>query len=83
MRTKYLNRVKESDFIRWYCDDDKDFFVNFGNAVAIEIQNTGKCNLTIKKIFDECGYIPSLICESQFNDEEYQPHEVKLIKDIT
>lgn len=83
MRTKYLNRVTESSFIRWYFDDDKDFFANFGNTVALEIQKTGKCNLTIKKIFDECEYIPSKICESQFNDEEYQPHEVKLIKDIT
>lgn len=83
MRRKYLNRVMESDFIRWYFDDDKDFFANFGNTVALEIQKTGKCRLTIKDIFDTCEYIPSKICESAFPYEEYQPHEVRLIKDIS
>ena len=83
MRNKYLNRVTESNFIRWYFDEDKEFFANFGNTVALEIAKTGKCRLTIKDIFDTCEYIPSKICESQYKDEEYQPHEVKLIKDIT
>ena len=83
MRTKYLNRVTESSFIRWYFDEDKDFLADFGSSIALELIKTGKCTLTIKEIYDNCGHIPSEICETQFNDEEYQPYEVKLIKDIT
>lgn len=83
MRTKYLNRVKESDFIKWYFDEEKDFFTNLGREVADELIRTGKYSTTITEIFESCPYLPSRICEYQFDCDEYAPHEVILIPDIS
>lgn len=82
MRRKYLNRVTESDFINWYFSDSDDL-TEFAKGIIDKLAETGKCNLTVKKVFDNCGYIPSHICESKLDEEEYQPHEVRLVKDIS
>lgn len=82
MRRKYLNRVTESRFLEWYFQDQDDL-VAFARGILEELSVSGKSIITTKTIFDTCGYIPSHICESEFDNEEYQPHEVRLVKDIS
>lgn len=79
--------VTASAFIEWYFSDESDYR-DLGRDVAHALKESGYYNMTVKRLFDSCGYIPEHICES-FNKVyeedfiEYEPNDLIFIDDIT
>jgi len=73
-------KLKKERFINWYFSDN-DTRIDFGNNAISELEQFGKLNVTIKGLFDTCGYIPQWICEGQsINDEDdLEQWQVELI----
>jgi hypothetical protein len=74
-------KVTKERFINWYFSD-VETRIDFGNNAIDELEQFGKLNVTIKGLFDTCGYIPSSICEgidTEDLDEDLEPSDVELI----
>lgn len=77
-----LNTLKASKFIKWYFSDESDY-KDLGRDIAHELRASGYYNITIKSLFDTCGYIPGYICESPVDDVDFEPEDIIFIDDIT
>lgn len=78
------NKVLASRFIDWYYSDSSEI-KELGYATLNEFKTSGKINMSIEDIYDQCGYIPRWICLDSGdgnNDEEYDTIDVELINDI-
>jgi hypothetical protein len=78
------NKVLASRFIDWYYSDSSEIR-ELGYATLNEFKTSGKINMSIEDIYDQCGYIPRWICldsDGIISDEEYDPIDVELINDI-
>jgi hypothetical protein len=73
-------KLTKERFINWYFSDN-DTRIDFGNNAISELEQFGKLNVTIKGLFDTCGYIPQWICEGQSDetDDELSPLDIELI----
>ena len=47
-----------------------------------ELKATGESSVSIRELFDSCGYIPNYICEGDYEQEEYDPSELEFINDL-
>lgn len=75
--------IKASDFIEWYFSDESDYR-DLGSDVAFNLKQNGYYNMTIKRFFDACGYIPEHICELfEEVEEDMSPDDLIFIDDIT
>jgi hypothetical protein len=81
------NSVSASAFLEWYFDDDQSQFE--ANNMVAELMNSGTFTITVRELFDRCGYIPQYICNDcpppnqvNYEYEEYQPGEVDFLNDI-
>lgn len=77
--------VTASAFIEWYFSDESDY-KDLGRDVAYALKESGYYNMTVKRLFDSCGYIPEHICTTFVNvndDYEYEPNDLIFIDDIT
>ena len=84
----YKNKVSASAFLEWYFDDDTSRFET-DNMIS-QLSNDGTFTITIRELFDKCGYIPQHICydcpppdQVNYTYEDYQPEEVEFIDDVT
>lgn len=76
--------VAASAFIEWYFSDESDYR-DLGRDVAHALKESGYYNMTVKRFFDACQYIPESICEvfNEIHEEEYEPNDLIFIDDIT
>jgi len=78
-----LNKVKASEFLDWYIRDEEDFSM-LGCKVYDLLRDSGKANLRVVDLFNQCREIPADICEIE--DKEmisYQTEDVIFIDDLT
>lgn len=77
-----INTIKASKFLGWYLSSSDDMTYIAARTVE-ELRITGKFNITVEELFDECGYIPSHICENKIEGlEEYDPTDLTFINDL-
>lgn len=77
--------VKASDFIEWYFSDEDDT-LNIGREVIANLKSAGSHTVTVKGLFDTCGYIPEHICTTFANvddDYEFETNDLIFIDDLT
>jgi|694.fasta_scaffold93714_6 hypothetical protein len=81
--------ITASDFIEWYFSDEDDV-LNIGREVISALRTTGYSTITVKSLFDSCGYIRSDKCtifnadfENISDDYELQPSDLIFIDDLT
>ena len=77
--------ITASDFIAWYFSDEDDV-LNIGREVINAIRTTGSNTITVKSLFDSCGYIPEDKCTIFVNvndDYEFDPIDLIFIDDLT
>ena len=78
--------ITASDFIAWYFSDEDDV-LNIGREVISAIRTTGSNTITVKSLFDSCGYIPADKCTIFINvdddDDEFDPIDLIFIDDVT
>lgn len=78
----HKNKVTQSAFIDWFLNDS-EVSTNIMSDLISGLEVSGMYITSIQKLFDNCGYIPSWICEDTSTEEEYSSEEVELIDDIT
>ena len=77
------NKVKASKFLDWYFSESDDY-IAFGMKSAMELFENGKTSVSVVDIFNDCGYIPSYICEQKDDKvKEYLPIDLLFEDDIT
>jgi hypothetical protein len=77
------NKVKASKFLNWYFSDLDDYST-FGMKSVLSLSEHGSVSLSIVDIFNDCGYIPTSICEYKDSDkDEYLPSELLFEDDVT
>ena len=77
--------VTASSFIEWYFSDEDDT-LNIGREVIANLKSAGSHTVTVKGLFDTCGYIPEHICTMFANvddDYEFEPNDLIFIDDLT
>lgn len=81
---KKINSVTASRFLAWYFSES-DMVESFGQRAVEMLESEGFVNISAKQLFEECGYIPSFICEHVDVDwddaREYSPDEIEFIQD--
>jgi hypothetical protein len=81
---KKINSVTASRFLAWYFSDS-DMVKDFGQRAVEMLESEGFVNISAKQLFEECGYIPSFICEHVDVDwddsREYSPNMIEFIQD--
>ncbi len=78
-----LNKVRASEFLDWYIRDEEDFSM-LGCKVYDLLRDSGKANLRVVDLFNQCREIPADICEIE--DKEmisYRTEDVIFIDDLT
>ena len=79
------HKVLASRFIDWYYSDSSEI-KELGYATLNEFKTSGKINMSIQDIYDQCGYIPKYLCEDNDGIDqyttEYNIDEVELINDF-
>ena len=65
------NKVKASKFLEWYFSESDDY-IAFGMKSAMALFENGKISVSVVDLFNDCGYIPSDICEQK--DEQYKEY---------
>jgi hypothetical protein len=73
------NKVTTSRFLSWYFSDSSDAHA-IGYEVISALKSNGVFTISVKDLFDSCGYIPSDICIDAKEGIEYEPSQVELIK---
>jgi hypothetical protein len=77
------NKVKASKFLNWYFSELDDYST-FGMKSVLSLSEHGILSLSIVDIFNDCGYIPTSICEYKDSDKyEYLPSELLFEDDVT
>ncbi len=77
--------VTASSFIEWYFSDEDDT-LNIGREVIANLKSAGSHTVTVKGLFDTCGYIPEHICTTFANvddDYEFETNDLIFIDDLT
>lgn len=81
-----VGTILASTFIEWYLSDDSDV-KDLGRDVRTALQASGYFNITIKDLYDKCGYIPQRLCDGLMyevdEEQEFDPSELIFIDDIT
>jgi hypothetical protein len=80
MATTFLNKVTTTDFLSWYFSDPSDAHA-IGYEVISTLKSNGVFTISVRDLFDNCGYIPGHICVDNKEEIEYEPSQVELIKD--
>lgn len=78
-----LNKVRASEFLEWYIRDAEDYSM-LGCKVYDLLRDSGKANLRVVDLFNQCREIPADICEIE--DKEmisYRTEDVIFIDDLT
>ena len=79
--------VTASSFLEFYFSNEDDT-LNIGREIIANLKSAGTHTVTVKSLFDSCGYIPEHICES-FNEVheedfiEYEPNDLIFVDDLT
>lgn len=74
--------VLASKFLAWYISD-KDDIVTLGLHVLSQLTDHGKAEITVKELYDSCGYIPGFLVEGcEDSNEDFDPEDLKLINDL-
>jgi len=79
--------VTASSFLEFYFSNEDDV-LNIGREIIANLKSAGTHTVTVKSLFDSCGYIPEHICES-FNEVheedfiEYEPNDLIFVDDLT
>lgn len=83
MTKEFKNRVTASSFLQWYFSNSENTndAESIGNRAIASLNCEGSFNISVRILFDECGYIPQHICEDADGDNEYDPSEVCFIQD--
>lgn len=77
------NKVRASKFLNWYFSESDDY-VTFGMKSVLSLFEHGNISLSIVDIFNDCGYIPSDICEQKDDKvKQYLPIDLLFEDDIT
>jgi hypothetical protein len=77
--------ITASDFISWYFSDEDDV-LNIGREVISAIKTAGSSTITVKSLFDSCGYIPADKCTMFVkvdDDYEFEPNDLIFVDDLT
>ncbi|MEY2869810.1 MAG: hypothetical protein RIR01_2312 [Bacteroidota bacterium] len=87
IESKKKGLIKASVFVKWFYSDESDT-KDLGSDAVFNIKTNGYFNLTVKEVFDSCGYIPAHICdlfpgEEADEDDDVPPNELIFIDDIT
>lgn len=80
MTKEFKNQVTASSFLAWYFSDSDDA-KSIGNRVIASLNHDGSFEISVRELFDTCGFIPQHICEDADGDNEYDPSEVCFIQD--
>lgn len=82
--SQFKNKVTASNFLSWYFSDS-DMVESFGKRAVRMLSDEGFVNISARQLFEDCGYIPSFICEHLDVDwddaREYSPDEIEFIQD--
>jgi hypothetical protein len=70
--------VSRKAFLRWYFDDSADY-KQIGVQVVEDLMTTGKFEIDVEFLFENCGYIPGFITDGD-EDADYDTDQVNLIK---
>ena len=77
------NKVKASKFLEWYMSTGNDYKL-LGASIADKLFTDGKASISVVDLFNECGYIPSDICEQKDDKvKQYLPIDLLFEDDIT
>lgn len=74
------NKVKQSNFLRWYFSDTDDTYL-IGKRVIENLFSTGEFKINVRELINDCGYIPQYICEDTEGNADYWPNEIEIIED--
>lgn len=77
------NKVRASKFLSWYLLTDEDRY-SLGVRLADILFDKGTAKISVVDLFNDCGHIPTDICEYKDNDRSvYLPSELLFEDDIT
>jgi hypothetical protein len=77
------NKVRASKFLEWYMSTGNDYKL-LGASIADKLFTDGKASISVVDLFNECGNIPSDICEQVDHvNNWYQPIDLLFEDDIT
>lgn len=71
------NKVTASNFLKWFFSDTDDI-KTFGTLCVEMMEREGFVNISVRQLFDECGYIPGYICENKTKGD-YKPSQVEFL----
>ncbi len=71
-------KVNKNDFLDWFFSDNEDF-INFGNHIKSQLKKEGFTSITIRSLFDDCGYIAGDLIEDNKEGKDYSPKDCELI----
>lgn len=78
-----LNKVRASEFLDWYIRDEEDYSM-LGWKVYDLLRDSGKANLRVVDLFNQCSEIPADICEIEDKEAiSYQTEDLIFIDDLT
>jgi hypothetical protein len=80
LKKNYKNSVTASSFLQWYFSESDDV-TNLGDMALKSLEKEGTFNISVRMLFDTCGFIPQFICEDDDGDNEYEPSQVCFIQD--
>lgn len=73
--------LRKEELLDWlFCDSDDA--KQLGVKIITILQSNDSATVTVRELFDECGYIPThiLLNNHEFHeDEEFEPSEVELL----
>lgn len=77
------NKVRASKFLEWYLLYS-DLSINLVDIVSNMLFSNGKATISVVDLFNECGHIPSYICEQKDEQNKgYVPSDLLFEDDIT
>lgn len=77
------NKVRASKFLGWYLSHIDDYH-KLGTIVSELLFSNGKAMISVVDLFNDCGYIPSDICEQKDTEnKQYLPIDLLFEDDIT
>ena len=77
------NKVKASKFLSWYLRVEEGCY-NLGLKLAEILFNKGTAKISVVDLFNECGHIPTDICEQiDYARKGYAPIELLFEDDLT
>jgi hypothetical protein len=78
------NKIKASKFLEWYTSETEDVIMDLYDNVITMLFKSGKASLSVVDLFNNCGYIPSTICEYKDNKvDHYSSSDLLFEDDLT